>query len=92
MYKALTLFHVLFVLSQGGQSSFGPRPRGPAPHAPQGLDMMAARGPRPLMAPRPLMGSEPWQQMPRGHPGRSPRPLRPGLTVSVRHKILLRLI
>ena len=45
--------------------------------------MMAARGPRPLMAPRPLMGSEPWQQMPRGHPGRSPRPLRPGLTVSV---------
>lgn len=64
----------------GGQSSFGPRPRGPAPHAPQGLDMMAARGPRPLMAPRPLMGSEPWQQMPRGHPGRSPRPLRPGLT------------
>lgn len=64
----------------GGQSSFGPRPRGPAPHVPQGLDMMAVRGPRPLMAPRPLMGSEPWQQMPRGHPGRPPRPLRPGLT------------
>jgi len=45
---------------------------------------MGARGPRPLMAPRPLMGSEPWQQMPRGHPGRPPRPLmRPGHPVSV---------
>lgn len=44
---------------------------------------MGARGPRPLMAPRPLMGSEPWQQMPRGHPGRPPRPLmRPGHPVS----------
>lgn len=30
-----------------GQSSFGPRPRGPAPHVPQGLDMMAVRAPVP---------------------------------------------
>lgn len=65
--------------SVGGQSQFGSRPRGPSPHVPQGADAMGARGPRPLMAPRPLMGSEPWQQMPRGHPGRPPRPLmRPG--------------
>lgn len=68
---------------KGGQSQFGSRPRGLSPHVPQGADVMGARGPRPLMAPRPLMGSEPWQQMPRGHPGRPPRPLmRPGHPVS----------
>lgn len=63
----------------------GPRPRGNTPHVSQGADVMGARGPRPLMSPRPLMGSEPWQQMSRGHPGRPPRPLmRHGHPVSTK--------
>ena len=45
---------------------------------------MGPRGPPPLMAPRPLMGAELWQQMPRGPFGKSPRPLmRPGAAVRV---------
>ena len=51
---------------------------------PQGVDVMGPRGPPPLMAPRPLMGAELWQQMPRGSFGKSPRPLmRPGAAVRV---------
>ena len=51
---------------------------------PQGADVMGPRGPPPLMAPRPLMGAELRQQMPRGPFGKSPRPLmRPGAAVRV---------
>ena len=74
-----SFFYVYLILGKPRSS-----PRGPFSTVPQGAEVMGPRGPPPLMAPRPLMGAELWQQMPRGPFEKSPRPLmRPGAAVRV---------